>query len=1583
MSQKTLFSLDENYQEFASCISNEISTIYDIDSDLSTLSSHILISSDISADSVLSLAFSHLSGVYSLSDTINKLTDKLAETAIDISSNTLFSPPAGFAVHHCPVMPSSTESAVDTRKRYKPDKVQQDMISTMYSSLLIDSTATKESKKLDTISEIQNSTIELLEEGYNKINITDIISRRNSIITTASLQNFLISFASILEKLKFFQCNLYYKQLRFDGKMAFHNTVNVYPELPAFNDAEDNVFYSAVLASPLAKYYAVDMSTSSFLKTIFSLTDEANTQINTITNQKLVYTNVNYNTYQSFDVMSFNGTNGRIDCFPKITTKDFDLKSYVNFVIDTFNIKPGIKISAKKVKQAILFLLDIWQRNIQTFQIDLYLCHYNCHTNNLLEDTLTDSLIQDYYYKVEHVIQFDTFPAGIIDVIDLVSHTKYYKFASSAPASRSTNESDYHAARDRVPIELTYPIYTGSNLDTDIPVTVKCIVTNIFGNTTPGNTKIINSQEVYHITRNVNTIQLEVQDQGYDSSDNLCPGKDITSPTQRTSFSENNVINCVGDIQFIFSFLNTKLTKVYQLEIGNPYLNDVSEIKTGYIYQIDSNTDFAAQPSYINMAKRQVFGHQETLPYATTYQPSPINGDFEILYHFPSNRVSYGSPGYYERLSNYISAIRDETNTVISSIQITDAQAFNGNTLNTDVYPQFTCSYENAGVIGENRVVSITPHEYSEFTGYLTASYEIKGLTKVAFTDTNKMYYDWNETAKAEMGDYTQGSGPFTPGVRLAEKQENNADPIDIPETLYNIEYINNNPTTEITQNLIARITPTTLGKIFYLEDPLELQCKLKPLPSDTSIDYGDYAYQFNFGSWGPTTLSENSWWKYGYQMSWDETKDEAGGDGESKTLTEIKKDDGTITGYKIAGDDKARTRIFVSSATLPSTVERVLIKYRICRPWKYDHAVVGAVMMLIDGITVWTDLYSGRVRSHVHDTNGIVTQFIDGQTSLKISAGETHNIAAKSVVIAPNHGVARFVSVSVWYTTEEIRIDKQYEAACIRRININYNNTKNTGKPTPSGTWASTFSTKSVQAQDVIGTINGSKFTEYFSSHKKVKYYISQKEIRWNKSWKITINSTDPAYNTSIIVTYSDDDITKDKPETLNWNNIYLPTFSSDDKATQTSILNSITSITLEPLRDTYFQSKLNVTYNIDVAVRNKWSKLPPNDFQIDAFCQKVVDNSSIPLEQAAYFVPDDKRAIELNISKFCIGWTLTFNDNPLLKVNNTYYEPGEDKDRDSSKTFDSISLTFNEQIKNLAGQQQLTSMQLIPLSSTFDEAIPLTMHYDNGEYADIVWHDPTCKDKTLHKTRYGLMTGQIGLPRIRLQYDLPQYAYNRMYNIGWKATIHRGAITDVIHPEFMFTEPYTSTNVTISADSAKLANVQTITSVDIYAIPGFFEKILSSEVVLTSYGKTWSCSIAEEENRQLVTAKAFLDQTYDIDRFTYQLSNEAGTEFALATNKGFTVEFQLDSTDASSTHRENLMYVDTEPGSINTAFTEDSRNAVSLLFDSWQKRQKIKTTFKLTPIINDRDSELKPAEPSSDPEPEDDSDDSDDSDG
>jgi len=43
----------------------------------------------------------------------------------------------------------------------------------------------------------------------------------------------------------------------FDGKILFYNTVNVYPELPAVSDSSNNSYYSAVLASPLARYFYV------------------------------------------------------------------------------------------------------------------------------------------------------------------------------------------------------------------------------------------------------------------------------------------------------------------------------------------------------------------------------------------------------------------------------------------------------------------------------------------------------------------------------------------------------------------------------------------------------------------------------------------------------------------------------------------------------------------------------------------------------------------------------------------------------------------------------------------------------------------------------------------------------------------------------------------------------------------------------------------------------------------------------------------------------------------------------------------------------------------------------------------------------------------------------------------------------------------------------------------------------------------------------------------------------------------------------------------------------------------------------
>jgi len=126
------------------------------------------------------------------------------------------------------------------------------------------------------------------------------------------------------------------------------------------------------------------------------------------------------------------------------------------------------------------------------------------------DPVISEPLIQNYFYTITHNVDINSFPVGLRGVVSISGDKTTYKFASSAPTPR--DETKYAGANDRVGIVMSYPIYTGNDLNVQIPVKVKCTVTNIYGDATEGNTKQIIFTNLYYVTRNNITESLYVQD---------------------------------------------------------------------------------------------------------------------------------------------------------------------------------------------------------------------------------------------------------------------------------------------------------------------------------------------------------------------------------------------------------------------------------------------------------------------------------------------------------------------------------------------------------------------------------------------------------------------------------------------------------------------------------------------------------------------------------------------------------------------------------------------------------------------------------------------------------------------------------------------------------------------------------------------------------------------------------------------------------------------------------------------------------------------------------------------------------------
>ena len=85
------------------------------------------------------------------------------------------------------------------------------------------------------------------------VDLNQLITDKNSIITVQSLYTLFHQYASILEHLKILQYSFYFKSTSYDGYMSLYKCQGVFPDLPSkISTTETPSYYSAVLVSPFA-----------------------------------------------------------------------------------------------------------------------------------------------------------------------------------------------------------------------------------------------------------------------------------------------------------------------------------------------------------------------------------------------------------------------------------------------------------------------------------------------------------------------------------------------------------------------------------------------------------------------------------------------------------------------------------------------------------------------------------------------------------------------------------------------------------------------------------------------------------------------------------------------------------------------------------------------------------------------------------------------------------------------------------------------------------------------------------------------------------------------------------------------------------------------------------------------------------------------------------------------------------------------------------------------------------------------------------------------------------------------------------
>lgn len=1268
---------DDYTSLFKIALSDSLSAINATDNDHAEYDQHIRqISSNIASDSVLSVMYDMFSDLSTLSDCIQSFYDQLdkSENLISVRSNSIFEAPAGFLVHQCPIKATDSFS----RSGSAPDNVQM----TMISSMLVESLQGNELQQT-TLLELGNEIPDTSKTAAN-LNLFEVQPKKSSLLMSNNIKVLFLQLMTILEKLKIFVYTCSFKQTYFNGQMSIHNCVNVYPELPVDVENNKTTHYAAVLTSPFAKHYDSRITKSQSLKRIFQTGSE--TSINAVTFDTLIYTDQAESDYPTFDITSSEGSNGKLMYFKKITTETYDLKSQLTDIIQMFGLVSGNLISKKKVLQAIAYIFELWQQNLKVFQCDFYVCHYNCHTNGLTKSDAADPAIRDYYYTITHELNASSFPSELLDNIEFASLQTSYRFISSRTSESASDESKYNPVTDRVPIVMTYPMYTGLTPSLRIPVRVEARITKLYPSDDMANHKTVYYNTPYFLNSTVNNIQLSVQDQGLNTNGELVPGYSAHHPVTVDDIYSNNILSCPGNITFEFFYDTSSEHKIYTLT-DDKLRCKASDIPVKGIYETfeDTGTD---KPEFINMDYR---GSQQ---FRT--QQCPVLSDFDIYYHYDSNPSNTADPNYWTKLEPYLSVYTynianpeynpdlpesEESNpkyitlTARTLITSDDAQGHSWNTsTGLGVKPAWTFSYENSTVVrnsedDKNAVVTIIPVYESMFGGVLTASYGISQLQLLDLNSTN-MDIDFTALAKSEMDSYQEGNGPFTPEVYVKEGD------VEVPINDYwEVEYLNNEMAG--TATVIVKPTKRNEGKFgeCYYSNVKTLMFTIKPRPSaDDPRVIGNYQY----------TAGDNI--KLKNEFTGGFILDGDAGEAETAHKSSLAWNDNGF--WYVPDDDRVRERknrnrsIDFYTPALPIDITTVTIRYYICYAWGDGDWVTGVIAAAINDATVWTDVYCGKITKSVA-TGPIMSGFTTIQMSSNV---DDRRIRLKATAFSPNGGIPRFVSFAIYYDSKSQSATDERDAVLTSKTAIYINCKTSDTAPSPYNTWAKigkgNNDKKMVAISQCLAT--STKFKEYFKKINPPTYYINSSKVEVQCStWNIEIKSLNLTYHNIYTVKYN-------SSNELDWENC-SPTFVEWTAPTETGdvetdtekiieytqILKNFQEINLTPLDDrtdderqlqealaekmTITQPNVNLIDTSKPTPEDKWYSIPT--FSTTKSCVKSNTLAKSGLSQiiasvgrSKYYVEGDTR------SKTNTAVTIFFldaDDNPINQCVVPYETP------------------------------------------------------------------------------------------------------------------------------------------------------------------------------------------------------------------------------------------------------------------------------------------------------------------------------------
>ena len=247
------------------------------------------------------------------------------------------------------------------------------------------------------------------------------LASTNRRITANSYIMFLKDISYILSNIRRVNAVAYCKYNAFSQRIEFTFCDRCQlPVTPAYDvldptmsphDAHDkgeyqtNLLHFAILQSPLTTNMHAGMSS---VKTILHDTTHFSGQI------PLLYKQNFQSDTPTFDINDPVGSNGQNKSFVKITYDTYNVVDNYD-VAELFNIKEGELITYNQFFSALCFIFEQWRNNLKNVNVELYLCHYNCHGNKNSNGNTTTSTIPYSGNLIEGYIDDDSANPPIIE----------------------------------------------------------------------------------------------------------------------------------------------------------------------------------------------------------------------------------------------------------------------------------------------------------------------------------------------------------------------------------------------------------------------------------------------------------------------------------------------------------------------------------------------------------------------------------------------------------------------------------------------------------------------------------------------------------------------------------------------------------------------------------------------------------------------------------------------------------------------------------------------------------------------------------------------------------------------------------------------------------------------------------------------------------------------------------------------------------------------------------------------------------------------------------------------------------------